>query len=167
MLNLLLKRLCHVVAQIIEAELGVRAVCDVSGVSGELLTGILHVLQDAPAESKPVVNWAHPLGVTAGEVVVDGDEVDALVGERVEADGQRRRERLAFAGLHLGDVAAVEHHAADQLDVKVTHVEEATTGLTDDRETLRQHAVERLALLADALSQSVHPAAQLLVTKRN
>ena len=33
-LNLLLKRLCHVVAQIIEAELGVRAVCDVIGVSG-------------------------------------------------------------------------------------------------------------------------------------
>jgi hypothetical protein len=44
----------------------------------------------------------------------------ALAGERVEIDRQRRDQRLAFAGLHLGDrCLQVQHHAADQLHVEM------------------------------------------------
>ena len=93
--------------------------------------------------------------------------MDALVGERVKADGERCRQRLAFPGLHLSDVAAVKYHAADQLNVEVAHVEEATASLTDDREAFGQHAVERLALLANAFAQAVHSAAQLFVAERD
>ena len=91
------------------------------------------------------VDAAHPLGVAAGQVVVDRDDVDALAFERVEIGGQRGDERLAFAGLHLGDRAVVEHHAADELDVVVPHVEHAAAGLADDGEGLGQQVVERLA----------------------
>jgi hypothetical protein len=61
---------------------------------------------------------AHPLGVAAGQVVVDGDHVDALAGERVQIHGQRGDQRLAFAGLHLRDFAAMQDDAADQLHVE-------------------------------------------------
>ena len=112
----------HVVAQVVEAELGVGAVRDVGRVGGALVLVGLHVLQHAPREPEAVVDRAHPLRVAAGEVVVDRDDVHALAGERVEHHGERARERLALAGAHLGDRAAVEHHAADQLDVEVAHL---------------------------------------------
>ena len=38
-----------------------------------------------------MVERRHPLGVAAGQVVVDGHDVDALAGQRVERDGERAR----------------------------------------------------------------------------
>ena len=137
-LDLLLQRRGHVVAQVVEAELGVRAVGDVGRVGDLLVLVLLVVLQDAPGDPERVVDRAHPLGVAAGEVVVDGHDVDALAGERVEDHRERRRERLALAGLHLGDVAAVDRHAADQLHVEVAHAHRALAGLAHDREGLGQ-----------------------------
>ena len=133
----------HVVAQVVEAELVVGAVGDVRAV-GDLPLGVVQlVLDDADRHAEEAVDPAHPLGVAAGEVVVDGDDVHALAFEGVEIGGQRRDERLAFAGLHFGDPAAVQHHAADELHVEVPHVEHAPAGLAHDREGLGQQVVER------------------------
>ena len=65
---------------------------------------------------------AHPLRVAAGQVVVDGDQVGAAAGQRVEIQRQGGDEGLAFAGGHLGDLALVQHHAADELHVVRHHV---------------------------------------------
>ena len=46
----------------------------------------------------------------------------ALFCEGVEEYGERRHEGLSFARRHLGDLAFVEHHAAEQLYVVVDHV---------------------------------------------
>ena len=136
----------HVVAQVVEAELVVGAVGDVAGV-GDLPLGVVQVvLDDADRHAEEAVDPAHPLRVAAGQVVVDGDDVDALACERIQVGGQGRHERLALAGLHLGDPALVQHRAADQLDVEVAHVEHAPSGLADDGERFRQEVVERLAL---------------------
>ena len=89
------------------------------------------------------VEPAHPLRVAPGEVVVDRDDVDAFAFERVQVGGQGGDERLAFAGLHLGDLAVVQHHAADELDVEVPHVEHAACRLRGRRRTPRQEVVER------------------------
>ena len=77
---------------------------------------------DADGEAEELVDLAHPLGVALGQVVVDGDDVDAVAGERVEVAGERGDEGFAFAGLHFGDLALVENHAADELHVEVAHV---------------------------------------------
>ncbi len=120
------------------------------------------MLDDADRHAEEAVDRAHPLGVAAGQVVVHRDDVDALAVERVQIGGQRGDERLAFAGLHLGDVAAVQHHAADQLHVEVPHVEHAAAGFADDGEGFRQQVVERFAV-GDALAELGGLAAQLLV----
>ena len=65
---------------------------------------------------------AHPLGVALGQVVVDGDHVDALAGQGVEVDRQGGHEGLTLTGGHLGNLAAVQHGAADDLHVVVHHV---------------------------------------------
>ena len=98
----------HVVAQVVEAELVVRAVGDVRGVC-RLAFHVVHVvLDDSRRSCRGLINPAHPLGVAAGQVVVDGHDVDALALERVEIGRQRGDERFAFAGFHLGDLPGVQ-----------------------------------------------------------
>ena len=97
---------------------------------------------DADGQAEELVDLAHPLGVAAGEVVVDGDDVDALAGERVEVDGERGDQGLAFAGLHLGDRALVQHHAADQLHVEMALAEGALGGLAHGGEGRDEKVVE-------------------------
>ena len=161
-LELLLQALGHVVAQIVEAELGVGAVGDVGGVGGALLLEGLHVLQHPDGDAEHVVDRLHPHRVAAGQVVVDGDDVHAAAGQRVEHHRERRGQRLALAGLHLGDAAVVQHHAADQLDVEVAHAHRALARLAHQREALVEQIVERLAV-ARALAQLVGGLPQLLV----
>ena len=100
----------------------------------------------AGREPQEVVDLAHPFGVALGQVVVDGDDVDALAGERVEIDGQGGDQGLAFAGLHLGDAALVQHDAADELDVEMALAERALGGLANGGEGLGQEVVQRLAV---------------------
>ena len=135
----------HVVAQIVEAELVVGAVGDVGGVGLAALVVVEAVDDDADGHAEELVDLAHPLGVAAGEIVVDGDDVHALAGERVEIDGERRDQRLAFAGAHLGDRALVQHQAADQLNVEMALLERALGGLAHGGESGRDQIVERLA----------------------
>ena len=135
----------HVVAQIVEAELVVRAERHVAAVS-ELALGEIHIVRDeADGESEKAVEPPHPLAVALREVVVDRDHVDALARERVEIDGQRRDERLALTRAHLRDASVVQAHAADELHVEVAHAEHAARSLAHDGERLRQQIVKRLA----------------------
>ena len=154
----------HVVAQVVEAELGVGAVGDVGVVlRAALLRG--HVgLDDADLEAEEAVDLAHPLGVALGQVVVDGDQVGAVAGEPVEVHRHGGDERLALAGLHLGDVAVVEDDAAEDLDVEGAHAEGAPGRLAGDGERLEQQVVEQLAVLV-ALAELVRLGAQLLVAQ--
>ena len=128
----------HVVAKVVETELVIGAVGDVGGI-GDLPLGIGQlVLDHADGHAEEPVHAAHPLGVAARQIVVDGDHVHALAGQRVEIRGQRGHERLALAGFHLGNPPAVQDDAADQLDVKVPHVQHAAASLADHREGFDQ-----------------------------
>ncbi len=149
----------HVVPEVVEAELVVGAVGDVGVVglaaragpeAGEPDVGrhvrrieeVGHLMLDhAQAQPERVVDWAHPLRVAAGEVVVDRDDVGAEPRQAVQVGGQRRHERLALAGRHLGDLALVQHHAAHELDVEVPHADGAPRGLAADREGLDEQIV--------------------------
>ena len=93
------------------------------------------------------MDLAHPLRVAAGQVVVDGDQVEALAGEAVQVGGQRRHEGLALAGLHLGDPAEVQRRAAHELHVEVALADDPEGRLPHDRERLDQQVVEVLAVV--------------------
>ena len=106
----------------------------------------------------------HPFGVAPGEIVVDGHDVHALAGERVEVDGKRGDERLALARPHLGDAAVVQHHAADQLHVEVALAQGAFRRLAHGREGFHQNVVERLAG-SELVAESLGACAERLVGK--
>ena len=155
-LNLLVARGSHsVVAEIVETELRVCPVGDVALVLLPPNLGRLLVLNAADGEAERLEDRPHPLGVAAGEVIVDGDDVHAEPGEGVEKDGQGGHEGLSLPGHHLRDHLAVQGDAADELHVEVHHVpldgliadadrfsHEPTGGILHDREGLRQDLVE-------------------------
>ena len=155
----------HVVTQIVKAHLVVRAVGNVGGIR-LLALGARHIVHDqADAQPEEAVDLAHPLAVAAGEVVVDGDDVHALTGERVEVGRQNGDEGLALAGLHLRDAALMQHDAADELHAERLHAQHAPRGLARRGKRLRQQVVERRAF-GVALLEFVGLGAQLLIRER-
>ena len=152
----------HVVAQIVKAELVVRAERDVGGVRRLALREIHVVRDESDREPEVAVEFAHPLAVAPCEVVVDGDHVDAAPRKRVEVDRRRRDERLALACAHLGDAPLVQAYAADELDVEMPHSEHAPRRLAHDRERLGKDLLKRRAVI-DLLAKPARVASQLIV----
>src|SRR6266540_3569496 len=150
-LHELVERDRHVVAEVVEAELGVRPVRDVAGVGLLALGERHHVLDEADAHAELLVDRARPLGVALGKVVVHRDEVDALPLERVQVERLDRDEGLALTGLHLGDVAFVERDPAHQLHVEEADADRALERLADGRVALEEELLERLAVLEPLL----------------
>ena len=68
-----------------------------------------------------------------------------LAADRVQISGQRRHQRFAFAGAHFGNLALVEHHAADQLHIEVAHIQNPPGGFTHHRKSLYE---KRLSVLS-------------------
>ena len=150
-LHLLLHLVDHVVAQVVEAVFVVGAVGDVGGVRGLLLI-VRHLRQvDAGGEAEKAVQPPHRFRVAAGQVVVHRHHVHALAGQRVQIGGQRRHQRLALAGAHLGDLAVVQYHAADHLDVEMAHAEHPLRRFAHHGEGFRQQLVERFAVFEPRL----------------
>ena len=113
-----------------------------------MAAGVVDVGADPPdGEPQPPVDLAHPRGVPGGQVVVHRHHVDAAALQGVQVHGHGRDEGLALAGLHLGDPAEVQRHAAHQLDVEGALAEHPPGGLPDHREGLDQEVVEGLALV--------------------
>ena len=73
-----------------------------------------------------------------------------MAGERVQIGGQRRGIGLAFAGLHLRDVALVQDHPSHYLHVELTVADGAHRRLADGGESLRQQIVQRFAFAKTA-----------------
>ena len=111
---------------------------------------VVQIVHDhAHRQPEELVDLPHPLGVAFGQIIVHRHHVHAMPGQRVQIARQRRHQRLAFAGLHLGDLARVQHHAADQLHVEVPHVHGAPSRLAHHRKRLGQNLVKRLLLRRD------------------
>ena len=108
----------QLVAQDVEADLVDRCVGDVALVRLAALVG--RRVGGDPADGQPhrLEQRAHPFGVAAGQVVVDGDDVHVAPAERVAGRGDRTRQRLTFTGGHLDDVACHHPQRALQLDVE-------------------------------------------------
>ena len=156
----------HVVAQIVEAELVVGAVGDIGGIGLAALVVVEVVDDAADRETEKTVDLSHPLGVAAGEIVVDRDDVHAVAGERVQIDREGRDQGLAFAGLHLGDHAAVQHDPAHQLHVEMALAERALGGFAHRGKRVGQDVVE-LGAVGQLPLELRGPGAQLVIRQRD
>jgi hypothetical protein len=136
----------QVVAQIVEAELVVRAVGHVAAIGGLALALAQAVDDHAHRQAQEAVDLAHPVGVALGQVVVDRDQVHALAGERVQINRRGRHQGLALASAHLGDAALVQDHPAHQLHIVVPLAQGAPGRLAHHGEGFFQDVVQARAL---------------------
>ena len=141
-LNHLAQRVLHVVAQIVEAELVVGPVSDVGGVSLTALVVVEPVHNGADGKAEEAIDLPHPLGVALGEIVVDGNDVDAAALKRVQVNRRGGDERLAFAGAHFGDLALVQKDAAHELHVIMALTERTLGRFAHGRESLWEDIVQ-------------------------
>ena len=155
----------HVVAQIVKAELVVRAVGDIGSIGGAALVRLEIVDDQADREAEEAIDLPHPFRVALGQIVVDRDDVHALSRQGIEIGRQDGDQRFALAGLHLRDAALMQHDAADELHAVRPHAEHAVRRLAADGKRLGQEVVEVLAALI-ALAELVRLFTQLLVRQR-
>ena len=136
----------HVVAQVVEAEFVVGAVGHVAAV-GRAPARAVHVRQDrAHRDAEQIEHLAHPGGLQLHQVVVDGDDVHAAAGERVEVGGGDAAQGLALAGLHFQDRAAVQDGAAHQLAVVNPFAQPAPRRFAHQGERFRREFVQSFAV---------------------
>ena len=106
----------------------------------------------AGVQPQKAVDLAHPLHIAFGQIVVHRDHMHALAGERVQINRRGGRQGLAFAGLHLRDLALVQHNAADELHVVVALAECPPGRFAHHGKGLGQQRVQGFAL-RDALPE--------------
>ena len=139
----------HVVAEIVEAELVVRAVGDVAAVGRVPLRVAQVVLNHADRHSEEAVDAAHPVGIAAGEIVVDGDDVHALL--RRGRSGRRRDVATSvfpspvFISAILPRCSTIPPTSCTS---KCRHGEHAPPRLAHHREGIDQQIVELGTLIA-------------------
>jgi hypothetical protein len=72
--------------------------------------------------------------------------VYAFTFQRIQVCRQGGNQGLSFTRLHFRDLALMQYVAANQLHVKVPHVEHTFARFTNDRERLGENLLERLAV---------------------
>ena len=107
---------------------------------------VLHLRQvHANAQAQEVVQLLHDAGVAAGQVVVHGNHVHALARDGVQVHRQGADQGFTLAGTHLGNLAMVQHHTADQLHVEVAHVQHTARGLAAHGKRFWQQGIQAFA----------------------
>ena len=152
----------HVVAQVVEPELGVRPVHHVARVRLAALRERHEVLDGADGAAEQLVHRLRPLRVALRQVVVHRHEMDSLSGETVQVQRLHGGERLPLARLLLGDVALVEDDPAHELNVEEPNADRALERLADCGVRLEDQVLERLAVL-EALLELCSLPAELVV----
>ena len=88
----------------------------------------------------------HPLRIATRQVIINGDHMNAAPCQRIQIGGQCRHQGLPFTGSHLGDLTVVEHHATDELHIKVTHAKHPFTGFAHDGKSLGKQFIKQRSL---------------------
>ena len=100
------------------------------------------------------------------EVIVDGNDVNAVACEGVEVDRQRRDQGFTLTRLHFGNHAAMQDDAAHQLHVEVALTQRALSRLAHRREGIGQQIVE-LRPIRELLPELSRAFTQFVIRQRN
>ena len=135
----------HIVPQIIESKLIVRSVCYIAGIGRLSFRACKSVKYYADAESHKPEYLAHPIGVTACQVIVYRNDMDSLSLKSVEVSGHNGHEGLSLTGFHLGNTTLVKDDSSDELHSEGLHLSYPPSRFPYGRECLGQKIVKGLS----------------------
>ena len=146
-LNIVRQLIFHVVAQIVEAEFIIGAVSNIAIVRLAAFR-ILHIGENlADRQTEESINLSHPVGIAAGQIIVDRHKMCAASGQSIQVHRRRGYKRFTFTGLHLRNLALMQHNTANQLHVIMPHIQHALTRFTHGRKRLGQNIIQRCAVI--------------------
>ena len=99
----------QLVLEIVESELESRSIGDVAAIGAPPFGQRGIRTDESHGQAQALEHGREAFGIAPREVVIDGHDVHASAGERVEYGGKEGDERLPFARLHLGDVPLGQH----------------------------------------------------------
>ena len=134
----------HIITEVIKAELIVGAVCDICLIRSLPFREIKIMNNQTDRQPQKIINTAHINTVSTGQVIVDGNHMDTVTGQCVQIHRQCCHKGLAFAGTHLRNLSPVQHHAANQLHVKMAQTGGSLGRFPHHRKGFRQNIVQRL-----------------------
>ena len=106
------------VTQIVKPYLIGSGISYVTGIS-LLPRRCFHVALDVThSQSEPLVDLSHPLRITAGQVIIHREHMRAACSLCIPRDRGNSGQGLAFAGLHLGNLALGERQRTLKLDLE-------------------------------------------------
>src|SRR5262249_30993237 len=114
----------HVVAQVVEAEFVVGSIGHIAVIGLSSFVVIQVMLNHSNRQTQESVDLSHPLAVSTSQIVIHRDDMDPLPLQAVEVDRQGGDQGFTFSRFHLGNLALVENHTPDQLNVEVPHMED-------------------------------------------
>ena len=97
----------HVVAQVVETKLVIRAIRDVTRVHLAALRGSLPHENTPTRHTQEVIHTAHKVRLVLCQVVVNRHDMHTLTGQRAQVRRHRSDQGLTFTGLHFRDLALV------------------------------------------------------------
>ena len=122
-LNQIFRVSSHIVTQIIETEFIVRTKGNISQISFTTGIGVRLMLIDTiNTQSVELVQRSHPLGVTFRQVIVHGNHMHTVSGQRIQEYRQGSHQRFTFTGCHFGNFTFMKYHTTKQLYIIVYHV---------------------------------------------
>ena len=100
------------------------------------------------------------MSVAGSQIIIHGDQVDAVARQCIEVGGQRGHQGLTLPGAHLCNLALMQHHTADQLHIEVPQPEHPVARFAHHGKSLGQQCVDSLSI-CQALPELVRPGSQL------
>mmetsp|Transcript_25747 Transcript_25747/g.60105 ORF Transcript_25747/g.60105 Transcript_25747/m.60105 type:complete len:345 (-) Transcript_25747:386-1420(-) len=153
---------CHLIPQVVEAQLTVCHICAFTAVSLLLLLVGHATLHNANGNTQKPEGLPNPLSITPSEVVIHGHNVNAFAFQAIEVRWQDCYEGLPLASPHFSDVALMQSNASHKLHIKMAQPENPPAGLAYCRESLWQKIIQRLSL-GTTFSQVLRHRLELLI----
>ena len=115
-------------------------------------------------QTQELVDLPHPVGITGSEVVVHCNYMDSPAADSRQIRRQGRNQSLALTCTHFCDLALVQHHATDQLHIKVPHIQGTLCRLTHNRKYFR-HQIFRAFTFASTPAELISLGCQSTIIK--
>src|SRR5882724_7103925 len=103
-----------IIAQVIEAELGVGAVSNIAVILIAPNAWGLIVKNAPDGQTEKLIDRSHPFTIPRREVIIDRHHMNPPASERIEINRQRGDESFSFARGHFGDATRVKGVTADE-----------------------------------------------------
>ena len=126
----------QIIAQIIKAKFIIGAIGNITGISGASFIIIKPAFDTANAKAKEFINLTHPASITACQIIIHSDHMNAFACQRVQENRQGGNKCFTFPCLHLCDLSIMQNNAAHKLNIKMTLTKGAFCPLTHKRKSI-------------------------------